>query len=73
MNLAIMDLMKRDECDFAFPSTSVYLEKIAAAERQILIWQNSSSSAQVSNLNQSNITKAATNQSNRFVAVFMYV
>lgn len=28
MNLAIMDLMKRDGCDFAFPSTSVYLEKI---------------------------------------------
>lgn len=27
MNLAIMDLMKRDGCDFAFPSTSVYLEK----------------------------------------------
>ena len=28
MNLAIMDLMKRDGCDFAFPSTSVYLEKM---------------------------------------------
>lgn len=27
LNLAIMDLMERDGCDFAFPSASVYLEK----------------------------------------------
>lgn len=28
LNLKIMDLMKQDGCDFAFPSTSVYLEKV---------------------------------------------
>ena len=32
LNLAIMDLMQRQGCEFAFPSTSVYLEKTSAAE-----------------------------------------
>ena len=27
LNLDLMDIMKQDEVDFAFPSTSVYIEK----------------------------------------------